>query len=80
MTVLDNIKVTAICHSWCTESSCKFNFINNLNLELDLYYDHLQNVFFKKENMREKESWWLSAFYSFCIQSMVLKGNEKDEL
>jgi hypothetical protein len=34
----------------------------------------LSRVFFLKENMREKTTWWLSAFYSFCIQSFVRKA------
>jgi hypothetical protein len=37
---------------------------------LELYVHELSRVFFKKENMRNK-SWWLSVFYSFCIQSIV---------
>jgi len=28
-------------------------------------------VFFKKANMRDKRPWWLSTYYSFCIQSFV---------
>jgi hypothetical protein len=30
-------------------------------------------VFFKKENMRVKETWWLSTFYSFAIQGLIRK-------
>jgi hypothetical protein len=33
----------------------------------------LSKVFFKKENMRIKETWWLSVFYSFAIQGLVRK-------
>jgi hypothetical protein len=40
---------------------------------LELYVHELSRVFFKKENMRNK-SWWLSVFYSFCIQSIVKYG------
>ncbi|CZR58101.1 uncharacterized protein PAC_07991 [Phialocephala subalpina] len=36
-----------------------------------LILDELSRVFFTKENMRAKESWWFSTFYSFCIQSIV---------
>jgi hypothetical protein len=35
--------------------------------------DALSKVFFKKENMRVKETWWLSVFFSFTIQSLVRK-------
>jgi hypothetical protein len=36
--------------------------------------EELSRVFFMKENMRNKAPWWLSAFYSFCIQSFVKKA------
>ena len=56
----------------CKESLCKFDCIANLTSALTLYLDELSRVLFKKENMRDK-SWWLSAFYSLCIQSKVRK-------
>jgi hypothetical protein len=52
-------------------------------MNISLYLDELSRVFFKKENMRSKTTWWLSAFYSFCIQSFVRKALldlEKDSL
>ena len=40
-------------------------------MHLKLYLDELSRVFFLKENMRNKKRWWLSMFYSLCIQSIV---------
>jgi hypothetical protein len=47
--------------------------ISTLDLHLNLYLDELSRVFFKKENLRTR-NWWLSAFLSFCIQSLVKKA------
>jgi hypothetical protein len=38
-----------------------------------MFLNELSRVFFKKSNLRSK-SWWLSAFYSFCIHSIVRRG------
>jgi hypothetical protein len=61
-------------HGFCAPSSCKIECISNLDMHLTLYLDELSRVFFKKENMRNKKSCWLSIFYSFCIQSTVRKA------
>jgi hypothetical protein len=57
-------------HRVCEPLLCKVDCIANITLSLELYVHELSRVFFKKENMRKK-SWWLSVFYSFCIQSIV---------
>jgi hypothetical protein len=36
--------------------------------------DELDRVFFNKENQHNRESWWFSAFYSFCIQGIVRRA------
>jgi hypothetical protein len=59
-------------HGVCEKFSCKVDCIANLTSALALYIDELSRVIFKKENMRNK-SWWLSTFYSLCIQSIVRK-------
>jgi hypothetical protein len=58
-------------HSDCSKTSCQFICIADLDLHLTLYLNELDRVFFCKENQHYKESWWLPAFYSFCIQGMV---------
>lgn len=61
-------------HKACCSPSCKFTCLANLDLSLDNYLDELDRVFFNKENQHNRETWWLSAFYSFCIQSMVRRA------
>jgi hypothetical protein len=56
-------------HILCEGFYCNVNCIAHLTSALTFYLDELSRVFFKK-NMRNK-SWWLSAFYSLCIQSKV---------
>jgi hypothetical protein len=40
---------------------------------LEVCAEKISAEIFKKENLRN-ETWWMSAFYSFCIQSVVRKG------
>jgi hypothetical protein len=42
-------------------------------MHINSYLDELSQVFFGKKNMRNKRTWWLSTFYSFCIQNLVRK-------
>ncbi len=60
-------------HDGCGSSSCRVDCIAQLNDSFSLYLEEVSRVFFKKENMRNKHRWWLSTFYSFCIQSAVKK-------
>lgn len=43
-------------------------------MHIGLYLQELSRVFFKKENGKCRHPWWLSAFYSFCIQSYVRRA------
>jgi hypothetical protein len=61
-------------HRNCDSSSCKLGCIEAIRVNVALYLQELSRVFFKKENLRNKRSWWLSTFYSFCIQSAVRKA------
>jgi len=58
-------------HKLCKTDICQVDSIKTLNEHLGLYLDALSKVFFKKENMKNKETWWLSTFYSFAIQGIV---------
>ncbi|KAE9379873.1 hypothetical protein N431DRAFT_476935 [Stipitochalara longipes BDJ] len=66
-------------HRTCEPSSCHIECINKLDLSLKQYLDELSRVFFLKENMRNIKSWWLSGFYSLCIQSVVRQALIKIE-
>jgi hypothetical protein len=69
--VLDSGFLKATSHGTCVKSVYRFDYITNLSLHLRLYLEELSRVFFNKENMRTKEGWWLSTFYSLCIQAIV---------
>lgn len=58
-------------HENCIGSRCKITCLVDLELHLTLYLNELDRVFFNKENQHNRESWWLSTFYSFCIQGIV---------
>ena len=57
-------------HTNCTSSACKIDSVNKLNACLKEYIKLLSDVIFKK-NARLCKDWWLSVFYSLCIQSFV---------
>ncbi|KAL3422297.1 C6 finger domain-containing protein [Phlyctema vagabunda] len=63
-------KLSLSAHPGCDTSHCAFAPLSNLNALLDSYLDELSQVLFKKENLRSKD-WWLSVFYSLCIQAIV---------
>ncbi|KAM3075869.1 hypothetical protein ACMFMG_006612 [Clarireedia jacksonii] len=63
----------ALSHQACEPSSCKVDCIRQIELQLEQYLDELSRVIFLKENLRSK-TWWLSAFYSFCIQGVIRKA------
>ncbi|KAE9369180.1 hypothetical protein N431DRAFT_345414 [Stipitochalara longipes BDJ] len=60
-------------HDQCVVASCQIECFAELKKNISLYLTELSRVFFKKANMRNKQQWWLSCFYSFCIQSLVKK-------
>jgi hypothetical protein len=60
-------------HKYCSDDSCRVQCISNLELNINLYLDELSRVFFKKENLKTRDGYWVSAFYSFCIQATVRK-------
>jgi hypothetical protein len=53
---------------------CKLESIASLELNLTLYLDELSRVFFKKENLKSRDGYWLSTFFSFCIQAVVRRA------
>lgn len=71
-------------HEACEISVCKVDCIRDLALQIEQYLDELSRVIFLKENMRNR-FWWLSAFYSLCIQGVVrqalvlLSSNDHNE-
>lgn len=61
-------------HGWCLGLRCKVTCIADLDADILRYLDELCRVFHSKENMRNFRGWWLSGFYSLCIQRFVRKA------
>jgi hypothetical protein len=53
---------------------CQVESSANLSMHLQIYLEELSQVFFKKQNLYNKQLWWLSTFYSLCIQSVVRRS------
>lgn len=60
-------------HQSCVPSTCRVDCVRNLQFDMDHYVSELSGAILKKENIRSRK-WWLTAFYSFCIQSFVRKA------
>jgi hypothetical protein len=60
-------------HEACTPTLCMVECSANLTLHLKSYLDEFSRVIFRKENLQSNRAWWLSAFYSLCIQDIVRK-------
>lgn len=46
----------------------------DVQMNLTLYFEELSRVFKTEKPLRNKHGWWLSTFYSFCIQGIVRAG------
>lgn len=57
-------------HTECQPGLCQVQCIQDLSFYVEAYIRELSSVVFNKENMRDRR-WWLSTFYSLCIQSYV---------
>jgi len=57
-------------HVDCRPGLCQVQCIQDLSYYVEAYVTELSSVVFNKENMRDRR-WWLSTFYSLCIQSYV---------
>lgn len=61
-------------HGTCKSSRCAIECISELEFRLQPYVDEFSKVIFRKQNLQNDREWWLSMFYSLCIQSIVRKG------
>jgi hypothetical protein len=67
------VQLSELHHRGCKLSSCEIECTSTLSMYLRLYLDEVSRVIFKKENLKGSRAWWLSTFYSLCIQSCVRK-------
>ncbi|TAQ85316.1 hypothetical protein B7494_g6354 [Chlorociboria aeruginascens] len=61
-------------HDACKPPNCLVDCILHLESQISSYIDDLSQVIFKKENRKDPKKWWLSTFYSLCVQSFVRMG------
>lgn len=71
--VQSSCTLTKAAHQACCSSSCKIDCLSRLDAKLKTYLNLLSKVLFKK-NSKNCRDWWLSVFYSLCIQSYVRKS------
>ncbi|KAF4630709.1 hypothetical protein G7Y89_g7426 [Cudoniella acicularis] len=59
-------------HEYCHDS-CEVQCISDLESDITLHLDGLSRVFFKKGNLKARNGYRISVFYSFCIRATVRK-------
>jgi hypothetical protein len=64
-------QLTEVQHRACAESQCTIECVSNLISQLEAYLRLFSRVIFRKEALQSNRAWWLSTFYSLCIQSLV---------
>ncbi|KIH95155.1 c2h2 finger domain containing protein [Sporothrix brasiliensis 5110] len=60
-------------HSTCQSDRCSINCLRELANCIDTYIEELSLLMFRKVNLRDRR-WWLSTFYSLCIQAYVRRA------
>ncbi len=60
-------------HSTCRPDRCSIDCLRDLCFHIYTYIEELSMMMFKKVNLRDRR-WWLSTFYSLCVQSYVRRA------
>ena len=60
-------------HSTCQSDRCSIDCLRELSSCIDTYIEELSLLMFRKVNLRDRR-WWLSTFYSLCIQAYVRRA------
>jgi len=60
-------------HGGCLPDRCAIDCLRDLSRHIYAYIEELAVMMFKKVNLRDRR-WWLSTFYSLCIQSYVRRA------
>lgn len=58
-------------HQSCKPGRCGVHCIARLQNSLRSFMSELSRTLFRKGGLQNDRSWWLSVFYSLCIQSLV---------
>jgi hypothetical protein len=68
------VGLNELSHQSCSPTLCKVECIAILNTHLKCYLDEISRTFSLGEDSPPNHNWWLSGFYSLCIQSIVRKA------
>jgi hypothetical protein len=68
------VGLSELSHQSCGPTLCRVECIAILNAHLKRYLEELSKAFSLGKDLPNKNSWWLSGFYSLCIQSVVRKA------
>ncbi|OAA57505.1 c2h2 finger domain containing protein [Niveomyces insectorum RCEF 264] len=60
-------------HSTCQSDRCSIDCLRELASRIETYIEELSVLMFRKVNLRDRR-WWLSTFYSLCIQAYVRRA------
>ncbi|CAK7272065.1 hypothetical protein SEPCBS57363_004942 [Sporothrix epigloea] len=60
-------------HSTCQSDRCSIDCLRELASCIETYIEELSSFMFRKVNLRDRR-WWLSTFYSLCIQAYVRRA------
>lgn len=58
-------------HHACRPDRCRLHSVAKLQQSTSIYMNALHDIMFSKWGFSNDRSWWLSVFYSLCIQSFV---------
>lgn len=58
-------------HHACRPDRCRLHSVAKLQQSSSIYMNALHDVMFSKWGLSNHRFWWLSIFYSLCIQSFV---------
>ncbi len=60
-------------HIYCRSGTCHIKCLSDLEINIDRYLDEVSRVILDRDTTNKDKPWWLSMFYSTCIQSFVRK-------
>lgn len=66
--------LTPYTHKGCEPGKCKLHCLDSLHVSIKTYAEALSQVILQEVTAQRDKRWWLSIFYSLCIQSRVRHG------
>ncbi|KAL3417195.1 hypothetical protein PVAG01_11195 [Phlyctema vagabunda] len=60
-------------HEYCHLGKCNIKCLHDIHTNIQRYLDEVSRVILESDMTQKRNPWWLSIFYSVCIQSLVRK-------